>query len=78
MYHTRAELNQFFTSNISEKQQSATLTLNALLITTSIPKNNIIAYPQKYAKLTSSLTQKPVLPEPENDPYYLIKRSGNF
>ena len=74
MYHGRAELNQFFTSNISEEQQSARLTLKALLETTPIPKNNIIAYPQKYVKLTSSLTQKPVLPESENDPYYLIKK----
>ena len=73
MYHTRSELNQFFTSNISEEQQSATLTLKALLEITSIPKNNIIVYPHKYVKLTSSLT-----PEPENNPYYLIKKSGNF
>ena len=44
MYLTRAELNQLFTSNINEEQQSARLT--ALLETTSTFKNNIIVYPQ--------------------------------
>ena len=48
MYLTRAELNQLFTSNINDKQQSARLTLKALLETTSTPKNNIIVYPQKH------------------------------
>ena len=50
MYLIRAELNQFFTSNISEEQQSARLTLKALLETTSSPENNIIVYPQKHVK----------------------------
>ena len=45
MYLTRAELNQLFTSNISEEQQSARLTLKVLLETTSTLKNNIIVYP---------------------------------
>ena len=48
MYLARAELNQLFTSNINDKQQSARLTLKALLETTSTPKNNIIVYPQKH------------------------------
>ena len=49
-----------------------------MLETTSTPKNNIIVYPQKYVKLTSSLPQKPVLPELQNDPYWLMKKSGNI
>ena len=64
MYVARAELNQLFTSNISEEQQSARLTLKTLLETPSTFKNNIIVYPQKHVKLTPSLPQKPVLPEP--------------
>ena len=42
MYLTRAELNQLFTSNINEEQQSARLTLKALLETMPTPKNNDI------------------------------------
>ena len=38
MYLARAELNQLFTSNINERQQSARLTLKALLETTSTTK----------------------------------------
>ena len=64
MYFTRAELNQLFTSNINEEQQSARLTLKALLETTSTPKNNITVYCQKHVKLTSSLPQKPEQAEP--------------
>ena len=78
MYLTRAELNQIFISNISQEQQSARLTLKALLETTSTPKNNIIVYPQKHVKLTLSLPQKSVLPEPQNNPYWLMKKSGNI
>ena len=74
MYLTRAELNQLFTSNINEEQQSARLTLE----TTSFPKNNITVYPQKHVKQTSSLPQKPVLPEPQNDSHWLMKKSGNI
>ena len=46
MYLTRVELNQLFTTNISEEQQSARLTLKALLERTPTPKNNIIVYPK--------------------------------
>ena len=60
---TRAELNQFFTSNISKEQQSARLTLKGFLGTTSTLKNNVIVYNQKLVKLTSSLPQKRVVPE---------------
>ena len=38
MYLARAELNQLFASNINERQQSARLTLKALLETTSTEK----------------------------------------
>ena len=78
MYLTRAELNQLFTDNINGEQQSARLTLKALLEITSTPKNNIIVYTPKHANLTSLLPQKPVLPEPQNDPYWLMKKSGNI
>ena len=50
MYLARVELNQLFTSNISEKHQSARLALKALLETMSSPKNNIIVYSQKGVK----------------------------
>ena len=46
MYLTRVELNQLFTTNISEEEQSARLTLKALLERTPTPKNNIIVYPK--------------------------------
>ena len=78
MYLTRAELNQLFTSNINEEHQSTRLTLKALLETTSTLKSNIIVYPQKHVKLTSLLPHRPVLPEPRNDPYWLMKKSGNI
>ena len=54
------------------------MTLKALSETTSTSQNNIIVYPQKNVKLTSLLPQKPVLPEPQNDPYGLMKKSGNI
>ena len=44
MYLARVELNQLFTSNISEKHQSARLALKTLLETMSTPKNNVIVY----------------------------------
>ena len=59
MYLTRAELNQLFTSNISEEQQSARLMLKALLEIPSTPQNNIIVYLQNHFKLTSSLPPEP-------------------
>ena len=66
MYITRAEVNHLFTSNISGEEQSARLKLKALLETPSItPQNNVIVYPQKHVKLSSSSPQKPVLPEPK-------------
>ena len=52
--------------------------LRALLETTSTPKNNITVYLQKHAMVTSSLPQKPVLPEPQNNPYWLMKRQGSI
>ena len=64
MFLTRAELNKLFNSNINEEQQSPRLTLKALLETTSTLKNNVTVCPQMHVKLTSSLLQKPVLPEP--------------
>ena len=77
-YITRAELNQLWTSNINEQQQSARLTLKALLETMSTPTNNVIVYPQKHVKLTSSLSQKPELTESQNDSYWLMLKSGNI
>lgn len=50
MYLARVELNQLFTSNISEKHQSARLALKALLETMSTLKNNVIVYSQKGVK----------------------------
>ena len=76
MYLTRVELNQLFTSNINKEQQSKRLALKALLVTTSTPKNDVIVYPQKDVNLVSLSPQKPVLPEPKNDPYWLMKKSG--
>ena len=64
MYLTRAELNKLFNSNTNEEQQSPRLTLKALLETTSTLKNNVTVCPQMHVKLTSSLLQKPVHPEP--------------
>ena len=64
MYLTRAELDQLFTSNINKEQQSARLTLKALLETTSTPNNNFMVYLQKHVKVASLLPQKPVLPDP--------------
>ena len=78
MYLTRAELNHIFPSSISEGQQSGRLTLKALLEITSTPNNNMIVYPQKHVKRTSSLPQKTVLPEPQNDPHWLMKKLGNI
>ena len=56
IYLTRAELNQLFTSNISEEQQSARLTLKTLLETRSTLKNNVIVYPQKACKTNVIVT----------------------
>ena len=53
---TITKLNQLFTSNISEEQQSARLTGNSIY-----PKSNVTICLQKHVKLTSLLTQKPRL-----------------
>ena len=73
MFLARVKLNQLFTSNISEEQQSARRTLKTLLETMSTFKNNVIFYLPKHVKIMSSLLQKPVLPEPQNDktPIYI-------
>ena len=78
IYLAKAELNYLFSSNINGEQQSARLTLKAMLEITPTLQNNVIVYPPKHVKVTSSLSQKSVLPKPENDPYWLIEKSGNI
>ena len=74
-YTTKKEIKNLFNCCLSEKSKSNQMTPEARLETTSTV--TILHVPQqKQVSLTETLPRKPFPPDPQNDPYWMVKRSG--
>ena len=75
IYLTKKEIKNLFNCCVSEKSKSNQMTPKAMLETTSTVTSLRIPQ-QKQVPLTETLPRKPFPPEPQNDPYWMVKRSG--
>ena len=75
IYLTKKEIKNLFNCCVAEKSKSNQMTPKAMLETTSTVTSLYVPQ-QKQVSLTGTLPRKPFLPEPQNDPYGMVKRSG--
>ena len=78
MYLTKTELKKLSSSQVEFiVSEETVLTTRALLQSSSnITKFRAPAQPQ--VKLSDVMPTKPSLPEPQNDPYWILKKSGHI
>ena len=74
IYLTEREIKNLFNCCASEKSKSNQMTPKVMLETTSTVTNLHIPQ-QKQVSLTETLPRKSFLPEPQNDPYWMVKCS---
>ena len=74
IYLTKKEINNLLNCCASEKSKSSQMTPKAILETISTVTSLRIPQ-QKQVTLTETLPRKPFLSKPQNDPYWMVKRS---
>ena len=77
VYLTENELLDIFHQKVPISNENIKLTNRAILLSTSI-LTQIAVPPEENALLNQSLPANPFMPEPQNDPYWLLKRTGNI
>ena len=77
VYLTKNELLNIFHHKVPISNENIKLTNRAILQSTST-LTRIVLPPQENVPLSPSLPAKPFMPEPQNDPYWLLKRTGNI
>ena len=75
IYLTKKEIKNLFNCCVAEKGKSSQMTPKAMLKTIS-SVTSLYVPQQKQVSLTRYLPRKPFLPEPQNVPYGMVKRSG--
>ena len=73
---TKNELLNIFHQKVPISNENIKL-INAILQSTSTLTRMAVP-PQENVPLNQSLPAKPFMPEPQNDPYWLLKRTGNI
>ena len=76
VYLTKNELLNIFHQKVPISNENIKL-INAILQSTSTLTRMAVP-PQENVPLNQSLPAKPFMPEPQNDPYWLLKRTGNI
>ena len=77
VYLTKNELLNIFHQKVPISNENIKLTNRAILQSTSTLTRMAIP-PQENVPLNQSLPAKPFMPEPQNDPYWLLKRTVNL
>ena len=77
VYLTKNELLNIFHQKVPISNENIKLTNRAILQSTSTLTRMAVP-PQENVPLDQSLPAKPFMPEPQNDPYWLLKRTGNI
>ena len=74
---TKNELLNIFHQKVPISNENIKLTNRAILQSTSTLTRMAVP-PQKNVPLNQSLPAKPLMQEPQNDPYWVLRRTGNI